>query len=848
MDQIFQVLANAASPDPNLRQQAEHWLQEAEKANYSTYCQMLVQEMTNAQRPPQARQLAGLVIKNSLTAKDDVQRQHKSQRWLAVDGNLRNQMKAAILANIGSPDRDVRASAAQVVAKIGQIELPRNAWPELVQALLANMQTENDALKQSTLETLGYICEDIEEEVLAAQANQILTAVCKGIKDNNNDVKFAGCNALFNALEFVRANFDKEVERNYIMTVICEAASSPEARVRVSAFECLVRIATLYYDKLGTYMQKLFNITLEAIRKDQEQVALQAVEFWSAICDEEIEIAAEAEEASEMTVQPTRFSQNFIKGALQFLVPLLTECLTRQDDEPDEDTWNVAMAAGTCLSLMAATVEDDIVNHVMPFVQANINNENWKFREAATLAFGAILEGPKNYVSTLTTQAMPILIQHLKDPVEHVKDTTAWTIGRIIQLHPHIVTGAVPALLQVLLECIGDVPKVAAHVCWCIHNLAVAFEDDADKPSNALSPFFGVILQKMLQITERDDADEANLRSAAYEAINTIITAGADDTKSTVLQMTPLIIQKLEQTFAMQIVSADDRSEQYEVQSLLCGVLQVISSKLGTDMKPFADRMMTVFLQVFNSKNVNVHEEALMAVGSVANAIEGDFEKYMPFFKGPLVLGLKSVEEFQVVSVSVGVVGDVSRALGQKMAPFCDEIVQLLLHGLQNPLMHRSVKPTIISCFGDIALAIGGAFVPYLGVVMNMLQQAASTTVTDTSDAELVDYLNDLREAIFEAYTGIVQGLRGDNVAEQNLLPYLNNMIQLCGVVAPDNNRPESVTRGALGLLGDIAHAMGNKVKVQMGQAFVKTLISDGLKGESTKEVAIWARDVINKL
>ena len=34
-------------------------------------------------------------------------------------------------------------------------------WPELITLLLANMQQENDHLKQSTLESLGYICEEI---------------------------------------------------------------------------------------------------------------------------------------------------------------------------------------------------------------------------------------------------------------------------------------------------------------------------------------------------------------------------------------------------------------------------------------------------------------------------------------------------------------------------------------------------------------------------------------------------------------------------------------------------------------------------------------------------------------
>jgi importin subunit beta-1 len=77
----------------------------------------------------------------------------------------------------------------------------------------------------------------------------------------------------------------------------------------------------------------------------------------------------------------------------------------------------------------------------------------------------------------------------------------------------------------------------------------------------------------------------------------------------------------------------------------------------------------------------------------------------------------------------VGVVGDISRALNNKILPYCDEIVSILLQDLQNPLLNRNVKPPILSCFGDIALAIGGEFVKYLSVVTTVLQQASTTTV-----------------------------------------------------------------------------------------------------------------------
>ena len=50
-------------------------------------------------------------------------------------------------------------------------------------------------------------------------------------------------------------------ERNYIMQVVCEATQNPSVQVQATAFECLVRIMSLYYSKMGYYMERaLFGV------------------------------------------------------------------------------------------------------------------------------------------------------------------------------------------------------------------------------------------------------------------------------------------------------------------------------------------------------------------------------------------------------------------------------------------------------------------------------------------------------------------------------------------------------------------------------------------------------------
>jgi importin subunit beta-1 len=47
------------------------------------------------------------------------------------------------------------------------------------------------------------------------------------------------------------------------MQVVCEATQSPSVQVQAMAFECLVRIMTLYYSKMAYYMERaLFGVDI----------------------------------------------------------------------------------------------------------------------------------------------------------------------------------------------------------------------------------------------------------------------------------------------------------------------------------------------------------------------------------------------------------------------------------------------------------------------------------------------------------------------------------------------------------------------------------------------------------
>jgi len=203
------------------------------------------------------------------------------------------------------------------------------------------------------------------------------------------------------------------------------------------------------------------------------------------------------------------------------------------------------------------------------------------------------------------------------------------------------------------------------------------------------------------------------------------------------------------------------------------------------------------------------------------------------------------------------------------------------------------VKPVILSAFGDIALALEGQFAEkYFIYVMDMLKQASASAMSTKLDSmanqdyDLIDYMNQLREGIFEAYAGIIQGLNADGkgnplflsaathkltslfVVADLLLPFSHGILSLIHHITDDNARTEDVCRAAVGVLGygvlyvweltrlilvlclpcsDLANTLGPKLQnVDMRTHFTPLIehCRSQRADPTTRSTAEWAKEV----
>ena len=301
---------------------------------------------------------------------------------------------------------------------------------------------------------------------------------------------------------------EREGERNYIMQIVCECTQHPNPRVQVPAFSCLVRIMQLYYEKMKFYYEKaLYGLTIVGMRSPNPDVATQAVEFWSSVCEEELDITAEIQEALEMGEQPERENYNFAKKALIEVLPVILQLLFRQDED-DDDEWTVANSAAAAITLFAQVAENAVLGTTIQFVETNIRSDNWAAREAAVMAFGSIMDGPDpGTLGPLVAQAFPVLIGMLGDANPAVRESTSWALARCTELVPK---GFQPdtqlrPLMEGLVTTLRDSRSATIQNCaWTIQNIAnIIGAAKPSDPTTPLGPYYEALVTELMNVTSR---------------------------------------------------------------------------------------------------------------------------------------------------------------------------------------------------------------------------------------------------------------------------------------------------------------------------------------------------------
>eukprot|EP01114_Cavostelium_apophysatum_P018671 TRINITY_DN5836_c0_g2_i3.p1 TRINITY_DN5836_c0_g2~~TRINITY_DN5836_c0_g2_i3.p1 ORF type:complete len:636 (-),score=125.18 TRINITY_DN5836_c0_g2_i3:1111-3018(-) len=476
------------------------------------------------------RSVAGLVLKNNI-------REQFNQLPPEYQAYIRNE----VLSCVGDPMLSVRRAVATIITTIaGKIGIQN--WPGLLQTLFTFLDSPNLDLVEGSFSTLAILCEDfahkMDSESLGRPLNVMIPKILTFFKSPHGIIRKHAITCinqfiaempnalLLNMDPFLLGIFDLAVDQ------------APEVRRKVC--QAFVMLAEVRIEYLVPHMTNVVRYILHATQDRDEDVSLEACEFFSAIAETRVckqslgpvlpqvvqvllsrmvyadddpnLIAAEEEEDvvdKQNEVKPF-FHRSATKGSLgnsggapqnQSQAPPANDDDDDEDEDDDDDEddeslseWNIRKCAAAGIDILSLVFRDDILPHVLQVVQERINNKaDWKVRESAILTLGAIAEGCLDGMRPHLIQLVPYLVTFLSDPQPLVRSITCWTLSRYsrwIVRQRDVNTFLRPVVSELLQRILDKNKKVQEASCS-------AFATLEEEGGAELTPYLAPILQTL---------------------------------------------------------------------------------------------------------------------------------------------------------------------------------------------------------------------------------------------------------------------------------------------------------------------------------------------------------------
>jgi len=552
-------------------------------------------------------------------------------------------------------------------------------------------------------------------------------------------------------------------------------------------------------------------ISLPGVQPTEEKIVMQAIEFWSAICDEESNILRENLAAQE-TGAPLMDLFHFVKGAVHELAGPLFTCLTKGDTDLEVETWTISAGAATCISLMSGTLGDEVVQHFVDMVSETVNSPDEKLREAAMLCFGSILDGPRSEVFTgIVNEALSVFFERLRDQSAMVKRTTAWCLSRLAKFHPATIEPQLGPFLEHVCASLSDTEEttmIASSCAEAIDEIASHVTEDM-RETSPLVDYLAELFQALVVAEEKPAAEsDPNLRIAIFSAIRTLILATPDAKLEYIHTILTTFVPRLRGTLGTGVDP--------DLQGELVGIIAACIRRLGEQAVDHADEYMQLFLDLLAERNgvSSIYQDVFIAAGEISTAVGEHFLVYMGAFGEFLNIGLQQYLDVDLCKQTLNMVSALCFSLGPAFAPYCPSVIKIMKEHFERvDLPLPELGPVMLSTYSDIVYVLGDSFAEYLGLVLGLLEQFMPHALTRTDGLdnwETIDEVNQWRSSMLQLYIQIIQNCAADHSAA--IQAHLNAATRLLTCISEDTTREDDTNRYACGLIYDIASNFPNRV------------------------------------
>ncbi|OMJ68436.1 hypothetical protein SteCoe_34108 [Stentor coeruleus] len=758
MTSLDEILVQAQSLNQNAREIALTYLDQSAISNPNSLFQQLSQILLDGLCQKNIRILAAIYLKNNI-----------NKYWDTISSNNKDHIKANCISSLGINDLDLVKIGAITVSTLFLKELPKGLWKEGLDILITNSYNTINTYKHASLLTLGYICEDLNPEVLTNEEKyKILLATLSGMAQDNEEIQYVSITAFKNSVKFFEANFRNGNESYEILMSLYDNFKY----FPVLAFQTIGEILTVFPEIFDNTLCTLGELTYNGIKSDNEDIALAAINVWNTIGDIE-------KYRLEIGIPLLGYLETACESLTELLLPKLL--LPLIDDE-----WSVSKAAYNMMSSISVICEGQNSQQVSRFIKEHIYSKSYMKKSLAGILALSSLYEESTEVHDNFREYFSQVIKLFNSPHEDVQKHAFWCFSRFCKnsnkdLDEKFIIEAQEKLLK-FINCEG---KSNPFACWGLKAIYQRYSWILDINQCKC------VIETLLKIITQEN----KYRTEYYELITSILNEIPDN----YINIIELLFTQFLNFYTNNLLNND----LYNI--YISNTLQIILTKLPANRltEPIIDKTLNSIILFLNIKST-LYEESLQLLGALAINTGPNFSSYLPKVSSYLLHSITILDSSGIIKSGIIAIGDIARTLGSEMPLFIEKAIPSLLIILENPNILITCKILSINCLGDIANAVNQVFLPYMPIILKYLDGAAGISLQITNDADLNENLYELRESIIQFYICLIQGL-AKNYKQNLIQERLSQLNTYIGIIIQDKFSPTPYLHQCiLGLIIDL--------------------------------------------
>jgi len=852
---IDEILLQAQGADENQRSLGMNALNNLAQQNLSSFLTILGTILSNESKDPKIRILSAIVIKNSLLYSEDYRKKWKTE----ISKEEKDKIKLLILSTLASSQKNIRTMAGTVISSICKIDTPiTETWPDLLPSLTNNAFNEDINMKLSAIETLGYVCEELNmKSIDSANVDKIMNALIQNLikGENTKQVILQLLKALSYAIRLAQKNFENKNERNIIMNSIFQIGDKYQTDEDVIEKIAMLFIEMLsissYYDYIEEFFLQIMKFSFgifDKYKESNEKLALFALEIILSVGDEEVSrinydfINLNKIGNGNYTLdKKNRGYFNKISPELQKLI----EQNVKLPDDDNEDSWNISNACLKILNLMSQLADSNTMHKFYENLSNEIKKNNQgqndinllNNRAKIWLLLGSCIARVNiTDIAKILNSNIYLIFEDIRQNISMpLKKSASYIILKVTKEIPKMFDssrlGKIIELLSAEIKASQD-NIYMANLCRSLQNLIKCYGDlETNKSSSSLSPYFEIILNNLFVGAEQDIKNyqaSAKTTLSRFMTIGTLIEYSSHDKQFQISQIIKQFLIQIESTqnnIDTMIKAGIDKETIFQIQEYYFSLLQKLFNKYKTKIElDFADKIWQLTEALFKYRQT-VFDEANLAMSALARnmgeTFEPIFKKYYPYVEYSIkYYSNNSLSKSGLVSLMHCIISV------QKNIDKTKDIISTLIDVCVSNEVEKKNKTIAISIIGYVAMFEGTNFSIYIDPVMKLLFSAAQMgfNLGYNIDEELIEFVKTLRFQIIQTFTCLEMTF---NNKENNILnSYMKDIFEFLKSCINDTKIQNlEILKSILSLINDLFGIYGSQFKELCNENFAAGFI-----------------------